>query len=87
MNTWNVFFLFPGRVCFGFLGHWDPNRQRTYRVKILSLFGTIHVDTEFELLVSILFLNSFSGGDARSSLASMCSARIAVCLGKVVPVA
>ena len=35
--------------------------------KFLVCFGTIHVDTEFQLLVSRLFLNSFSGSDCWSN--------------------
>src|SRR5215472_11871717 len=28
LNTWDLFFLFPGRV-YLFFGHWTTNRQRT----------------------------------------------------------
>jgi len=55
VNTLNVFFLFPGYV-FGFLGHWTPNRQKIYRAKFFVFFGAVRIDTEFQSLVSILFL-------------------------------
>ena len=56
VNTLNVFFLFPGYVCFGFLGHWTPNRQKIYRAKFFVFFGAGRIDTEFQSLMSILFL-------------------------------
>jgi hypothetical protein len=60
MNTWNVFFLFPGIVYFGFFGSLgsEQTKNRTGG-KPCVCFGAIRVDTEF--LVSILFLNFFRG--------------------------
>src|SRR5262245_9702852 len=58
-----VFPLFPGHVLFLVYCHWAPSRQRTRRVKVFVCFGAIRVDTEFQLLVSILFLNSFFRGE------------------------
>jgi hypothetical protein len=49
-------FSFPVNVCFGFLGHWTPNRQKTYRAKFFVCFGAARIDTEFQRLMSILFL-------------------------------
>jgi hypothetical protein len=86
VNTLNVFFLFPGYVCFGFLGHWTPNRQKTYRAKFFVCFGAARIDTEFQRLVSILFLKIL-WGEAASSNTLISWARIAVCLDQAVPVA
>ena len=39
INEYMECVLSLSRSClFWFFGYWDPNRQRTYRVKILSLF-------------------------------------------------
>jgi hypothetical protein len=56
-------FLFPGHIWF-FVVHWAPNRQRTYRAKILFLFWSHPPSTEFRPLVSILFLKILSGEGA-----------------------
>ncbi len=60
MNTWNVFFLFPGIVYFGFFGLLgsEQTKNRTGQKSRVS-FGAIRVDTKFWFLVSILFLTFF----------------------------
>src|SRR5213592_3441933 len=68
MNTWNVFFLFfPVMFVLVFESVESEQTKNLPGKKSLVCFGTIHVDTEFQLLVSILFLNSFSGSDCWSN--------------------
>jgi len=38
MNTWDLFFLFPGRVYFGFLVTGLQTDKEPYRAKVPSLF-------------------------------------------------
>jgi hypothetical protein len=88
VNTLNVFFLFPGYVCFGFLGHWTPNRQKIYRAKFFVFFGAVRIDTEFQRLVSILFLRILLPRNRQHPAnRGVFWARIAVCFDKAVPVA
>jgi hypothetical protein len=50
MNTWDLFFLFPGRVYFCFFGSLG-SEQTTNRTgqKSRVCFGAMRVDTKFQL--------------------------------------
>src|SRR5262249_53051076 len=59
---------------FDFLVHWAPKRQRIYRAKFFVFFGTIRLDTKFELLMSITFLKkSLLGNGSDGGLPSVCA--------------
>jgi hypothetical protein len=68
MNTWDVFFLFPGRVYFGFLGSLgsEQTKNRTGE-KSRVCFGSIRVDTKFQLLVSITFFKILFEGERQGT--------------------
>src|SRR5439155_25068524 len=58
MNTWDMFFLFPGMFIFVFLVYWVPNRQRTVpgksRVSVLEPCSLI---LNFSFWCQYLFFN------------------------------
>ena len=60
MNTWDMFFLFPGMFIFGFFGLLgsEQTKNRTGQ-KSRVCFGAMLVDTKFQILVSIPFFNFF----------------------------
>jgi hypothetical protein len=71
----------------GFLGHWTPNRQKTYRAKFFVCFGAGRIDTKFQRLMSILFLRILLPRKGSALLTVVIWHRIAVCLDDAVPVA
>jgi hypothetical protein len=74
MNTWNVFFLFPGRVCFGFYSLGSQQTKDPTGQKFLVCFGAIPVDTKFQPLVSMLFLKFlFQGTGGLFSVDVLCA--------------
>src|SRR5689334_21940489 len=62
----NVFFLFPGRVWLVYyLSQGSEQTKNPTGQKCFVCFGTLRRDTRFWFLLSILFLNSLSGGNPR----------------------
>src|SRR5437870_12725528 len=62
MNTWDMFFLFPGMFIFGFLVYWVPNRQRTVPGKSpVSVLEPCSLILNFSFWCQYLFFNFFRG--------------------------
>src|SRR5437899_10713697 len=62
MNTWDMFFLFPGMFIFGFLVYWVPNRQRTVPGKShVSALEPCSLILNFRFWCKYLFLIFFRG--------------------------